>query len=55
MVYNIISPLTFLQGYCPLEKDNKMVLVCVEDNLNHNGKQGLAQNIRKKRKLTKAW
>jgi hypothetical protein len=29
-----------------------MVLVCVEDNLNHNEKQGLAQNIRK---LTKAW
>jgi hypothetical protein len=53
MVYNIISPLTFLQGYS-LKKDNKMVLVCVEDNLNHNEKQGLAQNIRKKRKLTKA-
>jgi hypothetical protein len=48
MVYNITSPLTFLEGYCPLKKDNVMVLVCVEDNLNHDEKQGLAQNIRKK-------
>ncbi len=55
MVYNITSPLTFLNGYCPLKKDNVMVLICVEENLNHNEKQVLAQNIRKYiRKLTKA-
>jgi hypothetical protein len=55
MVYNITSPLTFLKGYCPLKKDNVMVLICVEENLNHNEKQVLAQNIRKYiRKLTKA-
>jgi hypothetical protein len=54
MVYNITNPLTFVEAYCPLKKDNVMVLVCVEDNLNHNEKQGLAQNIGKKRKPTKA-
>ncbi len=54
MVYNINSPLTFLEAYCPFKKDNVMVLVCVGDNMNHNEKQGLAQNIRKRRKLTKA-